>query len=288
MAGAGRKWAIGCGIGCGLMVIILGGVGTCSFFAFKDLQREAEGLDEGFAELHASYGEADEYTPSPDGTIAPARVETFLAARDSMAAARARTSDMLATLDAGGNWIAKAKAGLELVPALMGFIAERNRVLLDAGMGVGEYQYIYTLAYYGLLAKSPGDGPSFVLADDEHEDDGGNVRMTWSAGGDEEEVRERRARKVRRYVHDLQLAILENQLAAFAATLPAGADPAGDPWGGQLVAEVAAMRAESLRFAWEEGLPAPLRDSLAPYRGRLEALYDPMTAIIEVGLAEEH
>jgi hypothetical protein len=287
MAGTGTKWAIGCGIGCGLVLIILGGAGTCSYFAVKRVQEKAEGLDEGFAELRDTFGEPAEFVPAPDGTIDPSRLTVFLAVRDGMAPTRTEVSDMLTTLDEGGNWIGKAQAGFKLIPALMGFIADRNRVLLEEGMGVGEYQHIYALAYYVLLRKDPADGPSFVLTDD-NDDEDSNVRMNWGSSGDEEDIRENRARMVRGHVHDLQLAILENQLQAFTATLPAGTDPSDDPWGSQLSAEVEAMQAESLRFAWEDGLPEPLGVSLEPYRARLEASYDPMTAIIEVGLAEQH
>ena len=35
----------------------------------------------------------------------------------------------------------------------------RNQALLDKGMGIGEYTYIYILAYYSWLGHSPDDGP---------------------------------------------------------------------------------------------------------------------------------
>ncbi|MCB1183582.1 hypothetical protein KDM41_09110 [bacterium] len=282
MAGAGKKWAIGCGIGCGLVLIILGGVGTCSYFAFKDIKTDAEGLDAGREQLRAEFGAAEDYTPNADGTVDAARLETFLAVREAIEPARREMSDMLSTLDGDAGIASKFKAGMKMVSSVMGFVGERNRVLLEQGMGVGEYRYLYTVAYFGMLGKDPADGPSFVLAGDgDHEDDGG-VRMTWN-NDDEDEVRDGRARFVRREVHRLQTAILENQLAALESTVPA----AGDPWTATLQAEVAAMRAESLRFAWEEGLPDPLRASLEPFRDRLEAGYDPMTSLVELGFGHD-
>ena len=94
---------------------------------------------------------------------------------------------MLHTLDGDGNWIAKAQVGWKMIPALLSFIGERNEILLNRNMGVGEYQHIYALSYFVLLDKDPGDGPGFVLAgDDEAEEDGGPVHVNWGHSGDED------------------------------------------------------------------------------------------------------
>jgi hypothetical protein len=287
MASTGKKWFIGCGIGCGLMLLILGGAGTCAYFGVKQIKEKADGLDVSFEEVKARFGEPADFTPSPDGVISPDRMEVFLAIRDDMTPVRQETSGMLSILDGGGNFIAKAKAGLQLVPALVGFVGERNKILVDRGMGVGEYQHIYALSYFVLLAKDPADGPSFALSGDDREHDG-NVRIDWgSHSGDKGRVGEARAKRVRLFVNDLQRKVLDNQVAAFVATLPAGSDPAADPWGARLVAEQQAMQRETLRFPWEEGLPAQLAASLEPYRDRLDATYDAMTSVIEMGLTDE-
>jgi hypothetical protein len=54
----------------------------------------------------------------------------------------------------------------------------------------------------------------------------------------------------------------------------------------RLEAEIAAMETEPLRLLWETGLPDPIRQSLEPYRGQLEASYDPMVNILESGMVE--
>ncbi len=286
MAGTGKQWAIGCGVGCGLMLIILGGLGTMSYFTVKELKERADGLDTTFEELQTRFGDATDFVPRPDGVITAGRMETFLIIRDDMAPFREEMSDMLHTLDGSGNWIAKAQAGLKLVPALLGFIGERNEILVSRDMGVGEYQYIYALSYFVLLAKDPADGPSFVLAGDDEAEDG-NVHVNWGDHNDEAGIRESRAKRVRAFVNDVQVVVLDNQLAAYRASLPGNTDLAGDSWGAALSAELAAMRLETLRFPWEEGLPEQIRSSLAPYRDRLDATYDPMTSIIEMGLTDE-
>ncbi len=289
MAGAGKKWAVGCGIGCGLMMIILGGAGTCTYFGVQKLKEKADGLDESFQSIEVRFGDAGDFVPAADGTISAGRMETFLAIRDDMTPTRTEISDMLTTLDGGGNFIAKAQAGLKLVPSMIGFIGDRNEILLNQGMGVGEYQYIYSLSYYVLLNKDPSDGPSFVLAgDDEVDEDTGNVHVNWGGASGSSSIRENRAERVRAFVNNVQVLVLANQVDAFRATLPSGTEMASVPWGAQLLAEQEAMELETLRFPWEEGLPEQIRASLEPYRDRLDQTYDPMTSIIEMGLTDEN
>ncbi len=286
MAGTGKKWFIGCGIGCGLMLIILGGLGTCAYFSVKELTDQADGLDETFAAIEAQFGQPADFVPQPDGTIPAERMETFLLIRDDMGPRREEMSGMLNMLDGDGNWLGKAQAAMKLIPSLLGFIGERNAILVERNMGVGEYQYVYALSYFVLLEMDPSDGPSFVLSgDDEVESDG--VRMNWGDDDNEDEVRESRAKRVRVFVNEIQVEILANQVEAYRMSLPAGTDLVSDPWGAQLEAELAAMQLETLRFPWEEGLPEQTRLSLEPYRDRLTATYDPMTMIIEMGLTDQ-
>ena len=85
MAGAGKKWFIGCGIGCGLMVLILGGVGTCSYFGVKKIQEQVEGMEENADAVRARFGDPADFVPELDGAIPADRMEAFLAVRDGMA-----------------------------------------------------------------------------------------------------------------------------------------------------------------------------------------------------------
>jgi hypothetical protein len=169
---------------------------------------------------------------------------------------------------------------------MMRFISIRNQTLLEQGMGVGEYQYIYALSYFVLLNKDPADGPGFVLSGDEDDEEDDGVRVDWGVGDNGEEVKEARGRRVRSFINDLQIVVLENQIAAYQASLPTGAALASDPWGAQMLAEMEKMRLETLRIPWEEGLPEQTRASLEPYRDRLDASYDPMTSVIEMGLTD--
>jgi hypothetical protein len=288
MAGAGKKWLLGCGIGCGLIVLVFAGIGTVGYFGVKKFADRAERIDETFDRMDAEYGQPSDFVPEIDGHVPADRMEVFLAVRDEMRGVQQEVSDLFRTLDgdSGAGVIDKVKAGMKFIPSLFIFIEERNNIMLDHGMGVGEYQYIYSLAYYSLLGKDPADGPRFTVVsdDEEHQPDGWRWKI--KAGDDDEaEIAEKRAREVRRFVNRVQSRVVENQLEALdEAGYVAGLD--FETWRAELAAEAAAMARESLRFLWEEGLPAQIRDSLEPYRTRLDATYDEMTSILEMGLVE--
>lgn len=284
MAGAGKKWAIGCGIGCGLILLILGGLGAFSYFTVKKFKGRADQLEVVQDQLDKKFGDPTSFIPAADGFIAPERMAVFLAVRDSMQCERLALSNMLSSLDGDTNITVKIRSGLKLVPSVLAFVGRRNRALLARDMGLGEYQYIYTLAYYSLLGEGPGDGPGFILYSDD--EDKGAVRVEWGRRRGAKDVHRKRAHRVRKFINDMQIPILNNQWDAFVAAQPADADPLADPWGAQLADELAAMRDDPLRIPWQDGLPEPLLQSLDPYRDDLKKTYDPMTSIVEMGLAE--
>jgi hypothetical protein len=141
-------------------------------------------------------------------------------------------------------------------------------------MGPGEYLYIYSIAYFSGLGKSPADGPAFrLLGDDE---DGVQGRP---AGEDEFDVREGRREDVLARLNEQLLPMLQRQLAALDET---GDAVETDPWRQQLAAEIAAMETDRFRVPWRDGLPPAIKASLEPYRTRLEASYSPMCNPLEV------
>lgn len=287
MAGAAKKWFIGCGIGCGLFVLIMAGVGALSYKGIRKAMDQGDNIESGFEELRATYGGPAEFVPEPEGFIPTNRMMAFLSVREALTVQRKEAGDLLRTIDdqevdgAKPNFIQKAKAGIQLIPGMMGFLDQRNQALLSEGMGLGEYLYIYSLSYYNLLEKDPADGPSVqVTGDDEGEDDHG-YRWNVSAGkGGEEELRRNRAKVTRRGLHRVQLQIARNQLAALLQR----SHIVG--FREQLEQEIATMEDEPLRLLWETGLPVALHDSLEPYAGQLEESYDPMTNVLESGLVE--
>jgi hypothetical protein len=288
MAGAGKKWLIGCGIGCGLFVLVMGGVGTVGYFGVKKFADRADRIEGTFDQMDAEYGQPSDFVPEIDGRVPGHRMEVFLAVRDEMGEVQQEVSDLFRTLDGDGDAgvVDKVKAGMKFIPSLLIFIEERNNIMLNLGMGVGEYQYIYSLAYYGLLGKDPSDGPGFNVVTDDEDSDRDSWHWDIKAGeDDEEDIAAKREREVRRFVNKVQSHVVKNQLEALdTAGSVEGLD--FDIWRAELAAEAAAMDRESLRFLWEEGLPAQIRDSLDPYRVRLDATYNDMTSILEMGLVE--
>ena len=288
MAGSGQKWLVGCGIGCGLFVLLLAGAGTVGFFSVKKFTERADRIEETFDRMDAEYGRPSDFVPELDGSVPAGRMEVFLAVREEMREVQQEVSDMFRTLDGenGAGVVAKFKAGIRFIPALFVFIEERNNIMLERGMGVGEYQYIYALSYYGLLDKDPSDGPGFTVVSDEEDRDSNEWNWEVRSGDDsEEETREKRAREVRKFVNRVQSRVIRNQLEAL--------DEAGyvdgldfEIWRAQVQAEAEAMDREALRLLWEEGLPEQIRESLEYYRDRLDATYDDMTSILEMGLVE--
>lgn len=292
MAGSAKNWLIGCGVGCGFLIVLGLGLGAAGFYGVKHVAKRADRIEATGAALAERFGPPESYVPPADGSLDPARIEAFLDARRRMAPARERTAKSLAVLDgsAGGGVPAKIVAGANFVPTLLSFMEERDKALLDAGIGNGEYRYLYTLAYFDLLGKDPGDGPGFQMNSNGNEDGAG-----WSAstrhetGGDSErrrdEARRERARGVRRDLNGTQRENLRLQLEALdAAAAAAGGGGANAAWRAQLAAEVEAMDNERGRLAWEQGLPERMRAALEPFRQQLEESYDAMTGALELGM----
>ncbi len=284
MSTTGKKWLTGCGIGCGLFLLVLAGLGTFGYFAVRDVVDKAKDIDAGRAAVDSVFGEPTDFTPSATGVVPGRRVEVFLDIREDMAPWREQMDELLTTLDGKGpgGVLGKIRAGIKFVPTIMSFINTRDQTMVASGMGLGEYHYLYCLTYYGLLDKDPADGPGFSLIDENAPQNEGVRVKTRFAHKDSVSVRDRRRRTLERMINRVQREILANQLAALQTDSLQTTELAG--WRDSLAAEVEAMNRNPLRLPWQDGLPDRISDSLAPYRDRLEPLYDPLTSGLEMGL----
>jgi hypothetical protein len=278
-----NKWLIGLGIGCGGAVVLIIIVGIAGYFFVRNVTqgfRDSQGL---LKSLEEKYGRAEAYVPNPGGAISPARLEVFLAVREATAAARKNLEASLETLsksraarDAGGkpsrNVFSSLRAGLGMVPQLSEFLKGRGQALMDKEMGMGEYYYIYVVAYYSWLKKSPEDGPGLQTVgpgfDRTDPDDRDAVEMS-------RDVTLRR-------VHRAVLPMLENQLAKLRAAPGSGGGQSRDKWAEALSAEVKAMETDRFRIPWQDGAPEVIDKSLRPLRERFEAAYSRLTNIFEL------
>jgi hypothetical protein len=197
------------------------------------------------------YGEAPTYTPAPDGSVTPNRIATFLAVREEIGEACSGLHSIHAQMretdqkerdgDLTANDLSRSIGGIFSLPReMLGLVRARNEALLNHEMGLGEYIYIYVLAYHEQLVAS--------LDPD---------------SGDGTELIKRRTR--------LELAqMLRNQLAAFDAS-PAA--PGGSDAATLIETEIAALEDGSHIVPWQDGLPTAISASFSPYTEQLDRLF---------------
>jgi hypothetical protein len=175
VADSGKKWLIGCGVGCGAVILlgILLSVGG-SIYMMRPFSEAVDAQKD----LVAQFGERGAYIPPPLG-ITPDRLEQFMAVRRAampLCTEFQKIGDSFAAmdeLDKGGQEPSKGevfKAVTNLTGGIFGMVGDmgrfthlRNQALLESGMGLGEYIWIYVLVYNTWLGNAPNidiDGDS--------------------------------------------------------------------------------------------------------------------------------
>ena len=267
MASSGtQKVLIGCGIGCGVILLGMVTLFIISAVFVRDTTEGFKGAIETRKVIDETFGEPGEFVPRPDGSVAPERMEAFLAVRDATQPARdeivaffgqvplteaeARELEDKPTLEKMGSIFKLVTSAFGLGKGIGNLMEARNSALIEAEIGMGEYSYIYTLAYYAWLGHSPDDGPG----DDRSEGDDpvlGDMRIESN-------------------LHDHLLQMLHNQLAV----LPKAEDgAAADEWRAELGAEIERLESDSSALPWQHGLPSAIAGSFEPFRERLEPTY---------------
>lgn len=276
-----RKWLIGCGIGCGVIIVIAILVGLGGYLFIRNIVQGFEDSEAIMSALTERYGRVEEYCPEPDGIIFPDRMEAFLAAREAIRLDREELEKSVQILDraefekeverdSSGSVFKKVRIGFGLVPQIADFFKARNQALLDVGMGIGEYYYLYLVVYFSWLKKSVVDGPSFRMIGDED-------YRNW----DDEQSREIRLDMTLRRLHRMLLPMLENQYGKLQE------DPGAQKiWTQVLAGEIEAMHADRYRMIWQDGLPDVISSSLEPFRQRLEESYSPLLNTLEIVLEQ--
>jgi len=294
MASTASKWLLGCGIGCGALILIgvlIVGVG---YLFVKDTVQDFRETEISTRRITETYGEIEDYCPKADGRIPSDRIEIFLMVRDSTAAIRQEMVQSLATItdDIRGvenqddkpffKVLGIIKKGFSALPQLAGYYTKRNYQLLDAGMGLGEYMYIYTTAYYAYLAKPLSDGPDFPLMNT------GNSGIRYETEWEEEDndevfyddVKENRHYQILKRVRRMVIPMMVCQLDELEAT--SSLTKYSSAWKTALKEEIADLKHDRMRLPWENGVPKVIAESLEPYQVQLEASYEPLLNPIEV------
>jgi hypothetical protein len=279
-----KKWLIGCGIGCGAVIVIVALLITGGVLYVRNLVEGFKDSEAMLEVLTERYGRITEYCPQPDGRIPEERIEAFLGAREAMAAVRDEIEYAIRVLEdegedvdveASGNVFQKLKMVFGLIPQLADYLKSRNQALLDEGMGMGEYYYIYSLVYFAWLDKSLADGPALPISGEE-----GDFEYRYE---DDEEAREMRQDISLRRLHRMVLPMLRNQYQKLQEEVEA---ETAEGWAEALSAELEAMEADRYRLAWQDGLPEVILKSLRPYRERLEKSYSRLMNTIEISMEQ--
>lgn len=285
------KWLKGCGIGCGSIILIIFLLMAGGYFFIKDKVEFFEEIDASNRQLEDRYGEIRDYTPEADGEIDPARLEAFLTVRDNTAGLRTNLSRAVDRLsgniedvedegDTFWNVWGLVSKGVGIIPQIVEFYKERNQGLLDVGMGLGEYYYIYITAYVSWLEKPLEDGPKFPLMGgksfrnfDWHEFDQ-EYRDYDDFGKD---VRTQRRDQLTRKIRRIILRMMRRQLDELEDRTNYDSS-----WFTSLSEEIEKIEDDQDRLPWQDGLPDQLIESLSPFRERFENSYSSMLNSMEL------
>lgn len=277
-----RKLLIGCGVAVALVVAILIAGGMFAASWFRKQFPEADQLEKRRAELVEKYGRPSAYVPPLTGIPEAARLETFVALRESLVTRRAEAVVRLATFvretkrgrPAERGFITKVvdavgmtQGGASMLTGMLDYMGRRTRMQVDTGMGEGEYDYLYALTTFAYLQWDP-------LA----------ATMDSIVGRDlREEIAGQRFE---------QLSLFEQQLGNLQRALEEKTPrtPGEEALLDALCAELPAAREQNV-FPFAGKLPAPIASALVPYETRLRATlpHDPVGAFLDVLLiAEQH
>jgi hypothetical protein len=270
MATNTTKWLIGCGIGCLTVIIIAAAIVGGGFLCVKSAVNTIQETEQSQKELQQQYGGLAEYVPNLDGSVAPSRMEAFLAVRARLAQMHPDLVQTFETLPHEGfrerapsvrEVVKLVRTASSVLPLIADYIQTRNEALMNEQMGFGEYFYIHTIAYHSYLGFSPSDGPEIDGQDTTESDV--EVRLfdddsTFGHGP----AGERYRRNV--------LALLRNQRNAIPV---ASATTKEKELIAAVDAEITAMERNRQRIPWGDGLPPAIEHSLEPYRDQLEKNY---------------
>jgi hypothetical protein len=264
MADESKGCLKGCLIGCGLAVLIAVLIPIVGGFIMMKPFHSAIDTRES---LEQRFGAEEDFTPSPNGAITSDRIEKFLQVRETLAdvsgqiAAASAQMERMEEFD-GEEDVSRStilteafkttKAALGLGPLMGKFFHTRNAALLEVEMGLGEYTYIYVVAYHEQLLDYEGEDELF---------------------GD---------RAVNRRIQQLLVQILENQLATLEAI------GAGEDGITSLQYQISAMEEDSDALPWQDGLPDHIAGSVAPFRKQLDDLFFPAAATLDLMKNKSH
>jgi hypothetical protein len=298
----GYNWKLGIKIGCGVVLLLIVIVVSIGYVLIKDALVAFDEIKESERQLIEKYGTTEAFCPEADGSIMAGRMEVFLKVRGSLVPLQKELEASLTRLLAEvsqaeneGNTMGGVsrliRDGSKVLPEAARYFSARNRKLLELGMGLGEYYYIYVMAYYAGLGIPPADGPDFSFLG------AGNKNSSlYYAMQEMLKSREEKKRDAEEGIYweideggseprwrGTILAIMQGQLQRAAAAGPRAEESPGS-WLRLLAAEIEKMKKDRQRIPWQDGLPKALEQSIRPFLERLKAGYIRLMNPLEFGL----
>ncbi len=269
-------WIKGCLTGCGVFLIL---VLILITFVCQQCKQMFDGViqaEQSNEQLLHELGDYDEYVPGARISVTADQMERFLMIRESMTEERAALEELFRDfdLDKALETESTPRKILNLLTAVGGllnpageYIALRNGKLLEEGMSIGEYSWIYALTYYSWLGHDLIAGPEMIIK--------GESQELFKDGDSPLSPREQR-RRYRRAID----AMFRNQIGG----LPEGESARRE----ELEKELGRFENSPRAILWESGLPDAEAMALEPYRSRLEATWHPATNLMEMPFQDDH
>jgi HAMP domain-containing protein len=245
-------------IGCGSAVVLAIAIPLIAgLFIMRPLNRAIDSRDA----LEESFGNQSDFVPAASGAVAPDRIEAFIEVRQKLIETCSDfegvdleikklesfdDQDEVSRTEVLLQAFKTTKSAMSMGPLIGQFFDTRNRALVDAEMGLGEFTYIYVVAYHGRILAPDTDvellGPRVT-----------NAR-----------------------VREALLSMLENQSDLLRESGAVQDEIEA------VEAEIAAMTTDGNRLLWQDGVPAAVAESIAPFRQTLDEFFCPVTAPLEM------
>ncbi|MFQ5599274.1 MAG: hypothetical protein ACE5G2_01830 [Candidatus Krumholzibacteriia bacterium] len=165
-----KKVLVGCAVAAGVLLLlgVVSGVLVVNWVR-KELP-EMKRLTEAREALIERFGDREDYVPALDAQLRPERIELFVSAREHLLFDRAEVAARLESFikkTRSEDWERRGafeklveglnmlKGGLGIAGQGMEYLGIRSEKLLDAGMGEGEYAYLFCLMCYSWLEWDP-------------------------------------------------------------------------------------------------------------------------------------
>lgn len=298
----GSKWKLGLKIVCSVIFLFILIVVIVGYFWIKDALVAFDDIKKSEKQLIKKYGKVETFCPAEDGAIKPERMEVFLKVRENLVPLRKELEESLTKMLTEANerenenstiWgvLKLMKDGSKILPKAAKYFSTRNIKLLNLGMGLGEYYYIYVMTYYVGLGITPDDGPSFGFLGAGNRNSSLYYAIQEMMKSKEEKKREAEEGIILETgpsgaiprVREIIFTMMQCQLKQVTIEKPVTKDNP-ESWQNLLAVEVEKMKGNRLRMPWKDGLPKVLNQSIEPFRERLKASYISLMNPLEFGL----